>query len=101
MTIYILDGLAHPETILKNTRMINETKSINNYLVLPGLGVLSMPTSDPNLEGPLSSDLSPFSNSKRCLSRFSEARYGPGRKKEIKKFIPVTSKYLKFYSIGS
>lgn len=55
-------------------------KSKNTYLLLLGLCPLSMPMSVPNLDGPLSSDLSPFSESNKCLSRLSEARYGPKRK---------------------
>lgn len=80
--------------------MINEIKSVNNYLVLLGLGVLFMLIFDLNLEGFLLFDLFFFFNFKRCLFRFSEVRYGFGRKKEIKKFIFVIFKYFKFYLIG-
>jgi len=34
----------------------------------------------PNLDGNFSSDLSPFSQSNRCLSRFRDARYGPKKR---------------------
>ena len=50
------------------------------YLLPPVLFAVSMPDlslSIPNLDGNLSSDLSPFSESSRCLSRFRDARYGP------------------------
>jgi len=34
----------------------------------------------PNLDGNFSSDLSPFSQSNRRLSRFRDARYGPKKR---------------------
>ena len=54
------------------------------YLLPPVLFPVSMPDlslSTPNLEGVFSSDLSPFSQSNRCLSRFRDARYGPKKRK--------------------